>query len=98
MTSSSAEEQLDDLRHAVANAREALLDGTVVQFAGLDAEVARLSASAENAPLDRRDNVLIAMVALLHELDDLTADLRRQHGAAILPRASSAYGTDQGSH
>lgn len=98
MTSPSTKEQIDDLRRAVTSSREALLGGTIVQFAGLDTEVARVSTLAENAPIERRDDVLIAMVALLYEIDGLAADLRRQQGAAILQRAASAYGADQGAH
>lgn len=98
MTSPSTKEQIDDLRRAVSSSREALLGGAIVQFAGLDTEVACVSTLAENAPLERRDDVVIAMVALLYEIDGLAADLRRQQGAAILQRAASAYGADQGAH
>ena len=98
MTSPSTKEQIDDLRRAVTSSREALLGGTIVQFAGLDTEVARVSTLAETTPIERRDDVLIAMVALLYEIDGLAADLRRQQGAAILQRAASAYGADQGAH
>jgi hypothetical protein len=98
MTSPSTKEQIDDLRRAVTSSREALLGGTIVQFAGLDTEVARVSTLAENALIERRDDVLFAMVALLYEIDGLAADLRRQQGAAILQRAASAYSADQGAH
>lgn len=96
MTSSSVEEQFDDLRRAVGRARAAIADGAPVELSGLEIEVTRVTEAARNVPLTERPSVLAAMAAMRYELDELEIDVRRQHDAALAQHAVGAYGANRG--
>jgi hypothetical protein len=96
MTTPSATDELNDLRRAVGRSRAAIADGAIVELAGLEVEVARVTDIARNAPSVERSYVLAAMDALLREIDGLAVDLRRQHDAGAARQAAGAYRTEPG--
>lgn len=96
MTLSSAAEQLTELCRAITLSRAAIAGGAVVELEGLDAEVTRLADIARGAPSGERAHVLVAMQTLVHELDGLAADLRRQRDASLTQQATAAYRPEPG--
>jgi hypothetical protein len=97
MTSPSTTEQLDDLRRAVEHSRAAIADGSFVELAGLDAQVAQVVDAARTTARAERPEVLTALAALLHELDGLMVDLCRQRDAGVALQAAHAYRPEPGS-
>ena len=91
MTEEPATAQLAMLGSAIHRSRVAIAEGASVELAGLDAEVARITGIARNAPSEERALVLAAMEGLLCELEGLAADLRRQHDAGLTRQAADAY-------
>ena len=96
MTSSSVEQQFENLRRAVERTRAALAEGAPIELSGLEIEVTRVTEAAKNTPLAERPSVLAAMAAMRYELDELEIDVRRQHDAALAQQAAGAYGVDRG--
>lgn len=96
MTLPSVADQLNDLCRAIGRSRVAIADGAIVELDGLEAEVARTTDIARNAPSAERSDVLAAMDALLREIDGLAVDLRRQHDAGLAQQAAGAYGPEPG--
>jgi hypothetical protein len=94
MTLPSATEELNELRRAVGRSRVAIADGAMVELAGLDAEVARVTDIARHAPSIERSHILSALDALLREIDGLAVDLRRQHDSGLARQAAGAYRTE----
>jgi hypothetical protein len=84
-------DQLSDLRCAVARSRAAIAEGANIEMNGLEAEIMPLLAAAKHTGPSLREDLLITLEALRHDLDGLESDLRRQHDAALAPQATSAY-------
>lgn len=95
MTMLPLEEQFRELSRAVTRSRAAIAAGDCVNLEGLDAEIARVTELARNAPAPQRAALLAALQALLGELDGLAVDLQRQHDAALAQQAASAYARDR---
>ncbi|MGH7033605.1 MAG: hypothetical protein ACREFL_07740 [Stellaceae bacterium] len=95
MTMPPLEEQFRELNRAVARSRATVAAGDCVNLSGLDAEIARATELARNAPAPQRSALLAALSALLGELDGLAVDLQRQHDAALAQQAASAYARDR---
>jgi hypothetical protein len=95
MTMLPLEEQFRELSRAVARSRAAVAAGDCVNLEGLDAEIARVTELARNAPVPQRTALLTALSTLLDALDGLAVDLQRQHDAALAQQAASAYARDK---
>ncbi len=91
MTEHAVFDQLCDLRCAVARSRAALAAGANIDIRGLETEIMPLLAAAKHTGPSLREDLLITLEALRHDLDGLDADLRRQHDAAVAQQASDAY-------
>lgn len=96
MTSIPLEQQIEALCGILAQSRSTLAEGLPVDLAGLDTVVRQLTDSAKAAPPGRAAGILAALRKLGLELDGLAADLRRQHDAATVIRATGAYGAGVG--
>jgi len=91
MTEHAVFDQLCDLRCAVARSRAALAAGADIDIRGLETEIMPLLAAAKHTGPSLREDLLITLEALRHDLDGLESDLRRQHDAALAPQATNAY-------
>lgn len=91
---------LDELVAAVAEMREVVAGGGVVDLAGLDAEAQRLCDAATGLPPAEARPLLARFEAVLTALGSLEEDVRRfglgdadqSDTASLRRRASSAYG------
>jgi hypothetical protein len=91
----STVDQLIELRRAIVRSRTAIAEGAIIELAGLDNEVARITSIARQTPPSERTEVLTAMSELVQEIDGLAKDLRRQRDAALALQAAHAYRTEQ---
>jgi hypothetical protein len=96
MTSVSLEQQIAALRGILAQSRGRLAEGMAVDLTGLDIVIRQLTDSAKAVGVDEQADVLAALRGLGQELDGLALDLRRQHDAAAMLRATGAYGSELG--
>jgi hypothetical protein len=87
------------LRASVATARRAIADGTFVDLAGFDRELASLCAAIVRLPAALRPAAEIELMALLADLDELSQALIAQEAGraagetdAARLRAVHAYG------
>lgn len=91
---------LDELAAAVAQMRDVVAGGGVVDLAGLDAEAQRLCDAATRLPAVEARPLLTRFEAVLVALGCLEAEVRRfglgdpdqSDTASLRRRASSAYG------
>jgi len=91
----TATERIADLTAALAGMRAAISDGAAIDLAGLDPAVEAAMTAAKAAPAAEHAALDAAMRALVHELDQLSLALLRQHHAAAQQRANAAYGGAQ---
>lgn len=83
--------RIDELRHAIFDARRAIVDGATVTLGGLDAEVLSLTAAIADSLPEQEPPLRKALETLRDELDHLEAALRRQHDAVLARQAVDAY-------